>query len=80
MKHTTADLFSALFTAGDKVNIRVIKDAEGKTTNRLFLFPVVLLCADYPDAFPCVGVNPRETTRKLFSGYRGRGRLQEPSA
>jgi hypothetical protein len=65
MKYTNADLFNALFVPGEKINIRVIKDAEGKASNTLHPFPNVLLYADYPDAFPCVGVNPRETTRKL---------------
>lgn len=65
MKHTNADLFNVLFSPGDKVNVRVIKDAESKATNRLYTFPTVPLCATYPDAFPCVGVNPRVTVRKL---------------
>lgn len=65
MKYTIADLFNALFAPGEKINIRVIPDADGKPGNRLYLFPDAPLCADYPDAFPCVGVNPRQTTRKL---------------
>lgn len=65
MKYTNADLFNALFSPGEKINIRVIPDADGKPGNRLSLFPDAPLCAEYPDAFPCVGVNPRETTRKL---------------
>lgn len=67
MKYTNADLFNALFSPGDKINIRVIPDADGKPGNRLYLFPDAPLCAEYPGAFPCVGVNPRETTRKLSS-------------
>ena len=67
MKHTNTDLFNALFIPGDKINIRVIQDAESKATNRLYTFPTVPLCTTYPDAFPCVGVNPRETVRKLSS-------------
>lgn len=65
MKYTTADLFKALFAPGEKINIRVIPDADGKPENRLYLYPNVPLCAEYPDGFPCVGVNPRKTTRKL---------------
>ena len=65
MKHTNADLFNALFIPGDKVNIRVIQDAESKAANRLYTFPTVPLCASYSDAFPCIGINPRVTVRKL---------------
>lgn len=65
MKHTNADLFNTLFTPGEKVNIRVIKDAESKAYNRLYVFPSVSLCTEYKDEFPCVGVNPRSTVRKL---------------
>ena len=67
MKHTNADLFNALFSPGEKINIRVIKDAGGKAENHLYVFPDVPLCETYPDAFPCVGVNPRKTTRNLSS-------------
>ncbi len=65
MKYTNADLFNALFVPGEKINIRVILDTDGKPSNRLHLFPDAPLCAVYPDAFPCVGVNPRRTTRTL---------------
>jgi len=70
MKHTNltrADLFSALFIPGDKINIRVIQDAESKADNRLYTMPTIPLCVEYPDAFPCVGINPRQTVRKLSS-------------
>ena len=67
MKHTNADLFTALFINGDKVNIRVIKDKEEAATNRLYTMPTVPLCECYPDSFPCVGINPRLTVRKLSS-------------
>lgn len=65
MKHTNADLFNALFTPGEKINIRIIKDADGPAENHLYIFPDAPLCDEYPDAFPCVGVNPRLTARKL---------------
>ena len=70
MKYTNSDLFAVLFAPGDKINVRVIPDADGpradeKPTNRLYSFPDVPLSAEYPAAFPCVGVNPRTTTRKL---------------
>ena len=65
MKHTNADLFNALFTPGEKINIRVIKDADGPAENHLYTFPDAPLSGEYPDAFPCVGVNPRVTVRKL---------------
>jgi hypothetical protein len=67
MKHTNADLFNTLFISGDKVNIRVIKDKEGAAANRLYTMPTVPLCGEYPDAFPCVGINSRSTVRKLAS-------------
>ena len=65
MKYTNADLFNTLFEPGDKINIRVIKDDGSGATNRLHTFPSVSLSTQYPDAFPCVGVNPRLTVRKL---------------
>ena len=65
MKHTNADLFNALFTPGEKINIRIIKDAGGPAENHLYVFPDAPLSPEYPDAFPCVGVNPRATVRKL---------------
>lgn len=65
MKYTHADLFNVLFAPGDKINIRVIKDKEEAARNNLHTFPTVPLCKDYPDAFPCVGINPRLTVRKL---------------
>lgn len=65
MKYSNIDLFSTLFDDGEKVNIRVIKDEESKACNRLYLSPSVSLCAIYPDEFPCVGVNPRVSVRKL---------------
>ena len=67
MKHTNADLFNALFVQGDKVNIRVIKDKEEAAANRLYTMPTVPLCGCYPDSFPCVGINPRLSVRKLSS-------------
>jgi len=39
MIHTNADLFNALFTPGEKINIRVIKDAGGPAENHLYVFP-----------------------------------------
>jgi hypothetical protein len=69
MKHTLADLFNTLFTPGEKVNIRVIKDdkenRKGTTRNHTSVAPSVMLCDNYPDSFPCVGINPRLTVRKL---------------
>jgi len=50
MKYTNADLFNVLFSPGDKINIRVIPDTDGKPGNRLYLFPDAPLCAEYPDA------------------------------
>ena len=67
MKHTNADLFNVLFIPSEKINIRVIKDTEKKAENHLYVFPDVPLCVEYPDSFPCVGVNPRSTVRKLSS-------------
>ena len=65
MKYTNADLFNALFIPGEKINIRVIKDADGPAENHLYVFPDAPLSPEYPGAFPCVGVNPRATVRKL---------------
>ena len=65
MKYTNADLFNALFTPGEKINIRIIKDAGGPAENHLYVFPDAPLSPEYPDAFPCVGINPRATVRKL---------------
>ena len=65
MKYTIADLLNALFSPGEKINIRVIKDADGPAENHLYVFPDAPLSAKYPDAFPCIGVNPRQTIRKL---------------
>jgi hypothetical protein len=69
MKHTNANLFSTLFDDGEKINIRVIKDdkeiRKGTTRNSLHTVPSVALCSKYPDSFPCVGINPRLTVRKL---------------
>ena len=67
MKYTNADLFNVLFAPGEKINIRVIKDAGGPAENHLYVFPDAPLCDTYPDAFPCIGVNPRATVRKLSS-------------
>lgn len=67
MKHTNADLFNVLFSSNEKINIRVIKDNDNKAINHLYLLPDVPLCENYPDSFPCVGVNPRDTVRKLSS-------------
>ena len=67
MKHTNADLFNALFSPGEKINVRIIKDAGGPAENHLYVFPDAPLSPEYPDAFPCVGVNPRQTVRKLSS-------------
>jgi len=65
MKYTNADLFNALFTPGEKINIRIIKDAGGPAENHLYVFPDAPLSPEYPGAFPCIGVNPRATVRKL---------------
>ena len=65
MKYTNADLFNTLFAPGEKINVRVIKDAGGKASNHLYTFPDAPLMNEYPDAFPCIGVNPRATVRKL---------------
>jgi len=65
MKYTNADLFNVLFAPGEKINIRVIKDAGGPAENHLYVFPDAPLSPEYPDAFPCIGVNPRVTVRKL---------------
>ena len=67
MKYTNADLFNVLFAPGEKINIRIIKDADGPAENHLYIFPNAPLSLEYPDAFPCIGVNPRQTTRKLSS-------------
>jgi len=67
MRHANADLFNALFIPGEKINIRVIKDAGGPAENHLYIFPDTPLSPEYPDAFPCIGVNPRATVRKLSS-------------
>lgn len=65
MKYTIADLFNALFNPNEKINIRIIKDDGGKAENHLYIFPVAPFLAEYPGAFPCVGVNPRKTARAL---------------
>jgi len=39
MKYTNSDLFNILFSPGEKINIRVIKDAGGPAENHLYVFP-----------------------------------------
>lgn len=59
------DFFNVLFDAGEKINIRVIKDDNSGAENKLFAMPDVALFQSYKDAFPCCGINPRETRKKL---------------
>ena len=71
MTYSITNLFNTLFAPGEKINIRVIKDdkenRKGTTRNACHIIPTVSLCNEYPDSFPCVGINPRVSVRKLAS-------------
>ena len=65
MNYTVTDLITTLFNIDDRVQIRVIDDGGKGATNAIHVAVSVSLCQSYPTAFPCIGVNPRATARKL---------------
>ena len=65
MNYTLQDFFNVLFDEGEKVNIRTIKDNNTGAENGIYTAPGIPLQQIYPDAFPCAGINPRETRKKL---------------
>lgn len=63
-------LIAALFDAADVVNVRIIPNnpTEKKYRNAQNDLPfadAITLAAEYPDAFPCIGINPRINLRTL---------------
>lgn len=58
-------LISALFNADDVVNLRVIANGGGKARNVLGNTQNIKFDTEYPDAFPCIGINPRKSQKEL---------------
>jgi len=58
-------LIAALFDPADVVNVRVIADGGGRAHNELNPAAEIAVFDEFPRAFPCIGINPRESQKKL---------------